>query len=264
MGGIARVLDEDPELGDQLSPDELTQAAESAIARVEMLGAGVWEEPDDMSRYRDGYGLLVLEGVLARRVNLERFECTELLGQGDLLRPWTFEGAAVESIPSKVTWTVLQPVRLAALDRRFATATARWPELTAALMDRIIQRARWLAFQLAVGHLVRVDLRLLVILWHYADRWGRMTKDGAVLSMQLTHGVLAGIIGARRPSVTTALGRLEQEGLLERRKDGSWLLPGPPPRDFLRLRANAGASEEPLEGASLGGGGEPEPQRAAG
>jgi CRP-like cAMP-binding protein len=128
-------------------------------------------------------------------------------------------------------------------------ATSRWPELTAGLMDRIIQRARWLAFQLAVCHLVRVDVRLLVILWHYADRWGRMTKEGAVLSMPLTHSVLASIVGARRPSVTTALGRLQEDGLIERAGDGSWILHGEPPQDFVRLRQTAGATEEPLSDA---------------
>src|SRR3954468_24591878 len=107
MGGIARVLEEDPELGERLSLEDLQYASEAGIARVESLGTGLWDEPDDPARYRDGYGLLVLEGLLARRVNLDRFECTELLGQGEVLRPWTFEGAATASIPSRVTWTVL-------------------------------------------------------------------------------------------------------------------------------------------------------------
>jgi CRP/FNR family cyclic AMP-dependent transcriptional regulator len=255
---VARVLEEDPELAERIAPAELTAAAEAAIARVETLDIGTWAEPDDPASYRDGYGLLVLEGVLARRVYVERLECTELLGQGDLLRPWTFEGAAVASVPSSVKWAVVQPVRLAVLDRRFAIATVRWPELTAALMDRVVRRARWLAFQLAVGQLVRVDMRLLVIMWHYADRWGRMTKDGAVLDMPLTHGVLAGIVGARRPSVTTALGRLHHDGLIERRADGSWLLRGQPPSDLMRLREGTstggefvtGDAEEPLEAAT--------------
>ena len=244
---VTRVLEDDPELGERLSPEDRDDARQAGAARVETLKPGVWAEPDDPARYRDGYGLLVCDGLLARRVNLERFECTELLGQGDLLRPWTFEGMAVASIPTGVTWNVLEPVRLAVLDRRFALAVAQWPEITAALMDRIVRRARWLAFQLAVVNLVRVDIRLLVILWHYADRWGRMTKDGALLTMPLTHSVLAGVVGARRPSVTTALGRLQDEGLIERRQDGSWLLHGEPPKDFVRLRETTAADrDEPM------------------
>jgi CRP/FNR family transcriptional regulator, cyclic AMP receptor protein len=236
---VARVLDEDPDLYDRVPDDERERALAAALARTEMLELGVWEEPDDPANHRDGYGLLVLEGLLARRVTLGRFDCTELLGQGDLLRPWTFTSAATASIPSGVTWNVVEPVRLAALDRRFALSVAQWPELPAALMDRIVQRARFLAFQLAVCHVVRVDTRLLLMLWHFADRWGRMTREGARVHLPVTHGVLASVVGARRPSVTTALGKLQDGGRIERLPDGAWLLYGAPPEAFAELTAAA-------------------------
>jgi CRP/FNR family cyclic AMP-dependent transcriptional regulator len=232
---VTRVLDEDPELGERIPGGERLKAEDAAIAGTESLSEGRWAEPDDPARYRDGFGLLVLDGILARRVTIERFECTEVLGQGDLLRPWTFDVPGAPSIPSSVVWSVLEPARVAVLDRAFALATAPWPELSAALMDRIVMRARWLAFQLAVSHLVRIDTRLLVTLWHYADRWGRMTPDGVLLQMPVTHTMLAGIVGSRRPSVTTALGRLQQSGALERLPDGRWLLRGQPPSEFGRL-----------------------------
>jgi CRP/FNR family cyclic AMP-dependent transcriptional regulator len=179
--------------------------------------------------------------LLARRVTLGRFDCTELLGQGDLLRPWTFSGTATASVPSRVTWNVVEPGRMAVLDRRFALKVAPWPEVAASLMDRIVQRARWLAFQLAVCHVVRVDTRLLLMMWHFADRWGRMTKDGARIRLPVTHGVLASVVGARRPSVTTALGRLQDRGLIERLPDGAWLLHGSPPDDYAKLEAEIAA-----------------------
>jgi CRP/FNR family cyclic AMP-dependent transcriptional regulator len=205
-----------------------------ALARMQMLEVGMWDEPDNGAQ-RDGYGLLVLDGILARRVTLGRFDCTELLGSGDLLRPWNFESATTASVSSHVSWNVVSPVRVAALDRRFALAVAPWPEIGAALMDRIVQRARWLAFQLAVSHVVRVDTRLLLMFWHFADRWGRMTREGARVRLPVTHGVLASVVGARRPSVTTALGRLQDEGLIERLPDGEWLLLGSPPEDYARI-----------------------------
>jgi hypothetical protein len=37
------------------------------------------------------------------------------------------------------------------------------------------------------------------------------------------------MVGARRPSVTTALGQLMARGDLERRADGEWILRGDPP-----------------------------------
>jgi CRP-like cAMP-binding protein len=236
---VARVIDEDPDLYERVPDSERERAVGAGVAAVETLGLGVWDEQAAQSSHRDGFGLLVLEGMLARRVTLGRFECTEVLGQGDLLRPWSFESTATASVPSEVTWNVVEPVRMARLDRHFALAVAPWPELGATLMDRIVQRARWLAFQLAVCHVVRVDTRLLLMLWHFADRWGRMTKEGARVRIPVTHSVLASVVGARRPSVTTALGRLEEEGLIERLPDGVWLLHGAPPADFARLDAEA-------------------------
>lgn len=235
---VARVLDEDPDLHDRLPESERLRAAAEALARVQLLDLGVWDEPDAPGEHHDGFGLLVLEGMLARRVTLGRFDCTELLGQGDLLRPWSFAGSFA-SVPSRVTWNVVQPVRIATLDRRFALSVAQWPELSAGLMDRIVQRSRWLAFQLAVCHVVRVDTRLLLMMWHFADRWGRMTRDGARIELPVTHSVLASVVGARRPSVTTALGRLQEQGLIERLPDGAWLLHGSPPEDYARLEAEA-------------------------
>jgi hypothetical protein len=37
------------------------------------------------------------------------------------------------------------------------------------------------------------------------------------------------MVGARRPSVTTALGQLIARGEIERRTDGEWILLGDPP-----------------------------------
>jgi hypothetical protein len=145
-------------------------------------------------------------------------------------------------VRSDVTWNIVDPVRLADLDRRFAESVAPWPELTSMLVDRVVQRARWLAFQLAVCHVVRVDMRLLLMLWHFADRWGRMTPDGAKVHLPITHNVFASVVGARRPSVTTALGRLQDEGRIERLSGGTWLLHGGPPVDYGRATTAAFAS----------------------
>jgi hypothetical protein len=44
----------------------------------------------------------------------------------------------------------------------------------------------------------------------------------------LPHRFLASLIGARRPTVSTALGRLAARGELERLPDGTWLVHGTP------------------------------------
>jgi CRP-like cAMP-binding protein len=124
---------------------------------------------------------------------------------------------------------------VALLHHDFATAVAPWPELTGAVMDRIMRRAHALAFHLAVSHLKLVEMRLLVILWYYADRWGRVTPGGVLLPLRMTHSLLARIVGARRPSVSTALGRLQDRGFVERTDNGQWLLLGSPPRELEEL-----------------------------
>jgi CRP/FNR family transcriptional regulator, cyclic AMP receptor protein len=106
-------------------------------------------------------------------------------------------------------------------------------------MGRSIQRSRSLTFHMALSHLTRVDVRLLALFWHLADRWGRVGREGTLVPLRLTHATLAQLVGAQRPSVTSALRTLEQRGLLRRLPEG-WLLLGDPPGDPERaLEANA-------------------------
>ena len=46
------------------------------------------------------------------------------------------------------------------------------------------------------------------MLWHLAERWGRVHPDGVVIPLPLNHQRLADLVGAHRPSVTTAMGEL--------------------------------------------------------
>ena len=71
----------------------------------------------------DGIGLLVLRGLLIRRVGVGGGFGAELLGQGDLLRPWQGEGAQSTLSPT-TGWHVLEPVRIAVLDPRAAARFA--------------------------------------------------------------------------------------------------------------------------------------------
>jgi DNA-binding GntR family transcriptional regulator len=45
-----------------------------------------------------------------------------------------------------------------------------------------------------------------------------------VLPEFLTHSVLAPLVGARRPSVTTSLKRLNASGAVRRAPDGRWIV----------------------------------------
>jgi CRP/FNR family transcriptional regulator, cyclic AMP receptor protein len=230
-GRQIRVLDRDPDLARGLSQDQFALAERHLIAPVKNLDTGEWTGPWEAEKDALAHlGVLVLDGLILREQRIGTVSAAELLGAGDILRPW-LTGQEGSSLPSTARWQVLQPTTVAILDRRFATVAGRWPEVGAALMERSTQRCRLLAFQMAIASVRRIDARLLLLFWRLADRWGRVTSDGIVVPLRLTHGWLASLVGAQRPSVTTALGSLASAGQVERMSDGSWLLRGDPP-DF--------------------------------
>jgi CRP/FNR family cyclic AMP-dependent transcriptional regulator len=150
------------------------------------------------------------------------------LGPGDLLRAWDDTDAEI-LLPRSVEWTAVTNSRLAIVDQALAVRAAQWPEIFASLVERAARRAERLVVMQAIAHLTRVDDRLLALLWCLAERWGRVVPGGVLVSLRLPHRTLAGMVGARRPSVTTALGQLMARGAIERRADGAWLLLGDPP-----------------------------------
>ena len=238
-----RVLDADPDLAAGLAPPDLAEATRAGVARSFRVERGPWRPPLDDGGGRT-IGLLLLEGTLLRSLTIADRGSTELLGAGDLMRPWQSD-ADDGMLPFGVSWQVLEPARLAVLDDRFAVVTARWPAIAAELVGRAMRRARWQGVFAALSHMTRVDQRLLLALWHFAERWGRVRPDGILIRLPLTHEQLGSLVGARRPSVTTALSSLASRGLIERRGRGEWLLT-PNARDIvdgLRQTAGGGARE---------------------
>ena len=245
---LIRVVDAFPELVSDLDPGRAELARRHAVAAVETLAPGIWE-PDRAYRSEPGHlGLLVVEGLLTRDVTLGATVATEIVGRGDILRPSDHDGEFAP-VPFGVRWTVLEPTRLAVLDRRFTAVVGQWPEAVEALIGSSIRRTRSLALHLAVCHLRRVDTRLHVLLWHLADRWGRVEPGGVRVPMRLTHETLGRLVGAQRPSVTTALRQLADAGRVARTDDGGWLLHGQPPDLLERLREDAqqASDDEPAE-----------------
>jgi CRP/FNR family transcriptional regulator, cyclic AMP receptor protein len=240
---FVRVLEEDPELAVGLDPTSVQLATRHAIAAVEIVAPGTWEPAFPADGGGGSLGLLVLDGLLMRDVAIAQATCTELIGRGDLLRPWDWE-RDVLTIKPVVTWTALQPVRLAVLDRRIAAVMGRWPELVSAIVARAVRRSFELATNQATSHMTRVDARLELLFWGLADRWGRVGPDGVVLDLPLTHQVLGRLVGAQRPSVTTALSDLSRRGVIERREDGAWVLRGDPPGDPLEAASGAAAAQQ--------------------
>jgi hypothetical protein len=226
--GVISIVDADPELSELLDDDQLEQARHEALTRVQRLSPGEWDvagalEPDVHHR-----GFLLVEGLMTREVDVLGRRCVELLGPCDVMRPWSWddEGSHVQA---EVGWSVLEPTRLAVLDHGLVARIVPWPQLGVELFNRGTRRAHHLAVALAIAHHNRVEDRLLLTLWHLAERWGRVTPDGIVVPLPLGHQRLAELVGAHRPSVTTAMGALGKAGKVSRRDGGDWVLHGEPP-----------------------------------
>jgi CRP/FNR family cyclic AMP-dependent transcriptional regulator len=223
-----RLLEAQPDLGEGLSPADEADARRHVVAVLEDVPAGQWEPTGGYAPDPAFIGLLVIEGTLSRDVELGGRRCSELLGSGDLLRPWDYDEGDTASVPTESAWTVLEPARLAVLDGRFARVACRYPELMAKLIGRTLRRSRWLSILLTISSMPRVDARVQALFWHLADRWGRVTLDGVVVPVRLTHEMIGRLVGAHRPSVTTALSELSRSGRIARTPQG-WLLRGDPP-----------------------------------
>jgi CRP-like cAMP-binding protein len=235
----ARVFEELPELLQQVRTEDIA-ALTQVTTPILRLPPGEWQPPLAEYELRGHLGFLALDGLMARQVTIGDATCAELLGGGDVLRPWTEGETDIVSIPAESSWQILISTRLAVLDARFSLRIARWPEVMAAIADHMVQRARWLAFHLALCQLVGIEVRLLILFWHLADRWGKVTPEGVKLPLPLSQGLLAAMVGSRRPTVSTALGVLRDKGLVEK-ADGHWTLRGDPPHELHELREDVAA-----------------------
>jgi CRP/FNR family transcriptional regulator, cyclic AMP receptor protein len=225
------LVDADADLAEQIAPEALERARREAVARVSRLSTGTWDATEALEADVHHRGFLIVDGLLSRTVEVIGRRCVELLGHGDVMRPWSWddEGSHVQA---EVGWMVLEPTTLAVLDHGLVQRIAPFPQLGVELFNRGTRRAHHLAVALAISHHQRVDDRLLLTLWHLAERWGRVAPDGIVLPLPLSHQRLADLVGAHRPSVTTAMGELMRAETLSRRDDGAWVLHGQPPPEL--------------------------------
>ena len=193
-------------------------------------------------------GLLVVSGFLCRVFSLFERDGVELLGPGDVVRPWQHEHLV--SIPHATEWRALTVVELGVLDRATSELLAKVPGAFTELVERVVRRANVLSAQLAIARIRGVAPRLLVLLWCLADRWGRRESGQTVLPMPLTHELLADLVCAERPWVSVALKTLVTEDRISRRDDGLWVLHGIPPTEAADLIIMQGKAAESLVAAS--------------
>lgn len=225
---LIRVFDGDPDLLEGIDEAAARHLRTRLAVRRLWAERGAWQPSIGREEQVGHLGLLVIDGLLVRTLRLAGRECSEVVGPGDLIRPWDRDDFG-GSLTCPSDWRVLEPAVMASLDARFAARVARWPAITSALLARSTRRSRALVYQATIAHVRSAETRLLLALWHMADRWGRVTPRGVVVPVPLTHQLLAQMTCLRRPTVSAGLAQLDQAGELSPRLGGGWVLHGSPP-----------------------------------
>jgi CRP-like cAMP-binding protein len=240
--GLRPLLREDPDLADTIPQPIRAAAGPRVLIQVVEIGrrsSGSELGPPTAA----GLGLLMLRGLLLRRIEVMSKLSYELLGPGDLITRLTSELETEVLLPHAVSWRALDDVRIAVLDDAFLERVAPWPRLSHAITTRGLRRADSVSLERALAQL-RVDVRMDLLLWHLASRWGKVIGDGLIrLTLPVTHEILAHIAGCSRPTATWALSRLAELRLIER-EAGAWLIQGSLQRHLVRLQ-ESGAPVSP-------------------
>jgi hypothetical protein len=223
-GRYCYLFDVDDEIGACLDHRMRLIARPLATARVADVAAGEFDLLPLLAQLRGGLGLLVIDGVIALDVQVGDRTTSELIGNGDLLAPWTTDHDVV--LLSSETFTrALVGTRLAVLDSDFAERIRAWPQILHALLRRAVRRTMELNVTRAATCHPRADVRIALLLWHLAERWGIVEPHGILVPLPLTHRLIGQLVGAERPSVSHALARLSSAALVTR-KQGGLLLHG--------------------------------------
>ena len=245
------LLEVEPDLADVLSDEQRAEARrlQLPVAAVDKGGdvAALLEQPG-------AFGAIVLEGMLIQALQISEDPTLRLIGPGSFVPP----AHAERSMPVVgARLFVPVPTRLVLLGEQLLIAARRWPWIVSSLHARMLEHSERLATQLAICQLPRVEDRLMAMMWLLADFWGRVTPAGTRLRISLSHEVLGGLVGARRPTVTLALSKLAEQGSLIRHGD-EWLIVDPPvapvstepkaPQLLLTARGgSAWAARDPVE-----------------
>jgi hypothetical protein len=215
------------------------RAANLSTAALLRVRRGGWQAHADARCPHHGGGLLILDGLLVRRVGHGRHYGAELLAAGDVIRPWQDEEQA-GIVTLELRWQACTRLELAVLDTAWLARMAAWPAIGAELLDRALERTQRLAALTALCRERQLEVVLERVLWKLAERFGVVRPTGVHIDLPLTHGILAELVGACRPSVSTAVARLASDGRV-RREGRNWVLPvdrvGSPPAPLLATAA---------------------------
>ncbi len=208
----AYLLDADDELAEEFDVRGRVAVRQLATARVLQIGVGDCDLSDWFEIASHGPGLLILDGLVAFETRTGDRAAAELLGAGDLLQAPILP--TDELLERSCKWRALRPTRFALLDEDFVDRVRPFPQVVRALVSRACRRTAELDVLRAITSQPRLEVRLVLLLWHLAARWGRVEPSSVRLCLPLTHRLLGQMVAAERPSISHALKRLAQAGLI--------------------------------------------------
>jgi hypothetical protein len=206
------LLDADDDLATEFDVRTRLAARPGITVKVLRAAVGECDLGPTLASVAKGYGLLILDGLIALDMRIGDRTATELVGAGDLLAPALNRAEAM--LERRDDWRVLAPAQLALLDADFATRVRPWPQIAQTLLRRAGRRTADVDEMRAITGHPRLEVRLDLVFWHLAARWGRVEPSGIKLTLPLTHRLLGQLVAAERPSITHALSRLSGAGLV--------------------------------------------------
>jgi CRP/FNR family transcriptional regulator, cyclic AMP receptor protein len=217
------LLDADDDLAEEFDVRTRLAVRQGTTVRVLEAEVGECDMAASFESVDRGFGLLILDGLIAFETHVGDRIATELIGTGDLLQPCVQR--ADELLERTDAWRILWPTRFAMLDSEFADRVRPWPQIVQALLRRSSRRTSDIDAMRAIACHPRLEVRLDLLFWHLAARWGRVEPAGIRLTLPLTHRLLGQLVAAERPSISHALGRLSSAGLVTGTA-GDWHLHG--------------------------------------
>jgi hypothetical protein len=218
-----RLLELEPEIA-RFLPSEQQVEAERLAVPILRLEKGPLDVDAVLTRARS-FAAILLDGMLLHRLRVGVQPALRLLGPGDVI---SLSSSQRTLLLTGSDYRVAACTRLGLLGDELLVAARRWPLLIPGLQALPAAQVERLTAQLVICQLPRVDQRLLALMWLLAESWGRVTSVGTTLPLSLTHDVLGELVGARRSTVTLALGELSERGAIVR-QDLGWLLLEAPP-----------------------------------
>jgi CRP-like cAMP-binding protein len=216
-----RLLSVDAGLRAIVPADDRRMAERLLVVPYRELEGGSWSPEELLDDSARPLAALLVRGLVTHELTIAGRRSANVLGPGDLFRPWR---SADTAVPCTSSWSATGGAAIAVLDGRFLTAARRWPGLSAVVYERLADQLETAEVRAAITGLPRVEERVLALFWLLADRWGVVRPEGVVVELALTHALIGHLVGAQRPTVSLALQALAEDRLLRRAETDAWIL----------------------------------------